>query len=253
MNIPYRIDIAGGWLDQPFVSMFHPGCVITLNIEPTIEFSTRSGMATSTRKKAIEIWGESLPETSHRYLLENARQLFLAENDQPNSKYISGSQDSYGIVLPGVNVLDYDGGFYPTYIYSNNDPEILDWLEKNITLIPLSPRPTMFDVYKGMDVTKEKVERLAQASKKAWMAILQMDIVRLCQCIEESYQAQVAMFPAMETPEIHDLILDCEIVAEHDPIGCKVSGAGGGGYLIVFGGNDLIKGINIKIRRDGKN
>ena len=47
-QIPYRIDLAGGWLDQPFVSRLHPGAVITISIEPTIEFNERSGMASST-------------------------------------------------------------------------------------------------------------------------------------------------------------------------------------------------------------
>ncbi|MDA0712342.1 MAG: adenylyltransferase/cytidyltransferase family protein, partial [bacterium] len=46
-RIPYRIDLAGGWLDQPFVSEHHPGSVVTVSIEPTIEFNERSGMASS--------------------------------------------------------------------------------------------------------------------------------------------------------------------------------------------------------------
>ena len=29
--IPYRIDLAGGWLDQPFVSKYYPGAVITIS------------------------------------------------------------------------------------------------------------------------------------------------------------------------------------------------------------------------------
>src|SRR3989344_9310024 len=55
-NIPYRIDLAGGWLDQPFVSKKFPGPVLTISIEPTLEFNLRSGMATSTRNKAMKLW-----------------------------------------------------------------------------------------------------------------------------------------------------------------------------------------------------
>jgi len=40
--IPYRIDIAGTWIDQPYVSKYHPGAAITASIEPTIEFNERS-------------------------------------------------------------------------------------------------------------------------------------------------------------------------------------------------------------------
>ncbi|MCK7533932.1 MAG: hypothetical protein MZV63_24335 [Marinilabiliales bacterium] len=59
--MPYRIDLAGTWIDQPYVSKFHPGWAITTSVEPTIEFNERSGMATSTRKKAIELWNDHLP------------------------------------------------------------------------------------------------------------------------------------------------------------------------------------------------
>jgi cytidyltransferase-like protein len=59
--IPYRIDLAGTWIDHPYVPKFYPGWAITTSIEPTIEFNERSGMATSTRKKAIELWNDHLP------------------------------------------------------------------------------------------------------------------------------------------------------------------------------------------------
>ncbi len=60
-QMPFRIDLAGGWLDQPFVSQHYPGAVITISIEPTLQFNDRSGMASSTRQAAIEMWGPRLP------------------------------------------------------------------------------------------------------------------------------------------------------------------------------------------------
>ncbi len=51
-TMPYRIDLAGGWLDQPYVGKFAPGAVITISIEPTIEFNERSGMASRYKKKS---------------------------------------------------------------------------------------------------------------------------------------------------------------------------------------------------------
>jgi len=60
LALPYRIDVAGGWLDQPFVSKEYPGPVITISLEPLVEFNERSGMATSTRRKAAELWGPKM-------------------------------------------------------------------------------------------------------------------------------------------------------------------------------------------------
>ena len=59
-TMPYRIDIAGGWLDQPFVSKLYAGSVITVSIEPTINFNERSGMATSTRNAAFRFMGTAI-------------------------------------------------------------------------------------------------------------------------------------------------------------------------------------------------
>lgn len=102
-QIPYRIDLAGGWLDQPWVSRFACGAVITVSIEPTLQFNARSGMATSTRDKAIRMWGSRIPFGDPVAL---ASMLFGYENP-PGTMEIAGSQDAIGIVLPGVNYLYY--------------------------------------------------------------------------------------------------------------------------------------------------
>ena len=41
-RIPFRLDLAGGWLDQPFVSQYYPGAVLTINLEPDVQFNSRS-------------------------------------------------------------------------------------------------------------------------------------------------------------------------------------------------------------------
>ena len=38
-RIPYRLDLAGGWLDQPYVSKHGEGSVLTISLEPIIEFN----------------------------------------------------------------------------------------------------------------------------------------------------------------------------------------------------------------------
>ena len=35
VGIPTRLDLAGTWIDQPYVSMHHPGWAITISLEPT--------------------------------------------------------------------------------------------------------------------------------------------------------------------------------------------------------------------------
>ena len=77
VTMPFRIDIAGGWLDQPYVSKYYPGPVITISIEPTVEFNDRSGMASSTRRAALDMWGPRLPAGNPEKL---AKILFCYDN-----------------------------------------------------------------------------------------------------------------------------------------------------------------------------
>jgi hypothetical protein len=57
--MPCRIDVAGGWLDQPWVSKYYPGPVITISLEPTVKFKMRSGMATSTARVLLIYGGRN--------------------------------------------------------------------------------------------------------------------------------------------------------------------------------------------------
>ena len=61
LRFPYRICIAGGRMDQPWVSSVYPGSAVVAQILPTMDFNDRSGMATSSRKIAIDIWGDKYP------------------------------------------------------------------------------------------------------------------------------------------------------------------------------------------------
>ena len=240
--IPYRIDLAGGWMDQPYVSKYHPGPVLTISIEPDYEFNDRSGMSTSTRKKAIEIWQTDIPNGDLEKL---AKTLFCFENP-PGKTEISGSQDSLGIVLPGLNKLDYDDDYWPYHITSIHDEDILNWIENHLYLVALSPRRNAYSVLNGTDITRVKVKNLADAAEQCWKAILDKDIQAFGNAFRASFEAQIAMFPNM----VDEGILEMLEQQKGDSVGWKLSGAGGGGYLIFVADHlEKARGIKIRIRR----
>lgn len=241
-EIPYRIDLAGGWLDQPFVSRYYPGSVITISIEPTHEFHLRSGMATSTRNLAKDLWPGGLP--AHLSFEKTAQILFGAENP-PGTKYVSGSQDSIGIVFPGANNLFYSGEYWPEEIESTNNQEVLDWLEKNIYLVPLWERNPGYNVLETRDISFKKAKRLAEASKSCWKCLNDRDVRGFGSAITKSLEAQIAMFPNMTSREIQEQIE----MYRKKCYGYKLSGAGGGGYLILVTDKEIPDSIKIKIRR----
>ena len=240
-RIPYRLDLAGGWLDQPYVSKYASGSVITICIEPDYEFNDRSGMSTSSRRKAIELWQTDIPDGDKEKL---AKTLFCFENP-PGTKYVSGSQDSLGIAMPGLNKYFYDGGYWPEDIQSVLIGELLDWIEQRIWMIPLYPRHDNYDVLANTQINEVGAQKLSDATENCWKALQQMDAGAVGRCMTESFEAQIAMFPNMVTP---DILAQIELY-KPNVLGWKVSGAGGGGYLIFFSEQHLENAIQIRIRR----
>ncbi|MFN7326840.1 MAG: adenylyltransferase/cytidyltransferase family protein [Chitinophagales bacterium] len=240
-TIPYRIDLAGGWLDQPWVSELYPGPVLTISIEPTYEFNLRSGMATSTRQKAIELWKTSLPGGD---MAQNAKMLFSYENP-PGTQEVAGSQDAIGIVMPGFNRANYEGKYWPTTIDSCLEESILSWLEAHLFLIPLSPRSGNYSVLSSVQLSVEGAKALSEAAVDAWEAALRQDEVGFGRAMTHSFEAQISMFP---------LMVDAEILAQLEryrdrALGWKISGAGGGGYLVLWSDQPIERSIQPKIRR----
>ena len=239
--IPYRLDLAGGWLDQPYVSKYSSGAVLTISIEPDYEFNDRSGMSTSSRKKAIELWQTDIPEGDKEKL---ARTLFCFENP-PGTKYVSGSQDSLGIVLPGLNRLYYNGDYWPESIESITDRELLGWIEERLWLVPLSPRHAEYDVLANTRINEADAKRLSQAAEACWQALKAKDVIAWGRAASDSFEAQVAMFPNMIVPEVLTTLESYK----SSVLGWKISGAGGGGYLVLVSEQPIEKAIQIRIRK----
>jgi len=240
-NIPYRIDLAGGWLDQPYVSSFAAGPVLTICIEPDYEFNDRSGMSTSSRKKAVELWQTDIPDGDKEKL---AKTLFCFENP-PGSKYISGSQDSLGITMPGLNKYYYEANYWPSEIESKLEPDLLAWIEKRIWMIPLYPRTDCYDVLANKKIDEAGAKRLSNAADRCWKALLTKNAKEVGESMTESFEAQIAMFPNMLTNGVLEQIE----LYKSQVHGWKLSGAGGGGYLIFFSEQPVENAIQIRIRR----
>ncbi len=242
-RVPYRIDIAGGWLDQPFVSKHYPGPVITISLEPTVDFNERSGMASSTRRNAIDLWGSQLPLGDPAKL---AKILFCYDNP-PGKQEISGSQDSIGIVFPGLAKADYNGEYWPKKIDTNHEEDILSFAENLFYLLPLGPREDGYSVLSNTHISTEGAKALAVATERCWEALLAKNAVKFGQHFRESFEAQIAMFPNMVNPSILGLI---ETYRDRT-LGWKISGAGGGGYLILVSERPIEDALRVVVRRAG--
>jgi cytidyltransferase-like protein len=239
--IPYRIDLAGTWIDQPYVSKYNPGWAITASIEPTIEFNERSGMATSTRKKAIELWNDHLPMENPEKL---AKILFRYDND-PGTKDVSGSQDSIGITMPGINRFYYEKEkYWPSRFETITDLSIIKWLEERLYMVTLWPRPADFVVLENTNISAENVKNLTSAAELAWEGLRNKNIRQFSNGFAESFNSQITMFPKMMNDKIAKVI----DMNRDKALAWKLSGAGGGGYLILISEEEISNAIKVKIR-----
>jgi len=248
--IPYRMAFAGGWIDQPFVSQHDPaspGSMVVVGLEPTFWYMERAGMATGTRKVANDLWQGTLPA---RNPVELVKELYAEENKDKVEP--SGSQDMIGLIYPGVNRLDFDieyeGGIFPRHIESNNDPEIAQWLEQVIYMVPVAPRPDGYNPLGVKNLDPEWIRRLGQTGKDCYDAILAQDAKGLGASMNECMECWEAILPHVvrHSTVTVDLIGIMKSYQSRYP-GAMYSGCGGG-YLYVVSDEPVPGGFQVKVR-----
>lgn len=248
-DFPYRIALAGGWIDQPFVSKFNPkppGSMVVVGIEPTFPWMDRCGIASSTRRIALQRWG-CLPNHNPEKLVE---ELYEAENKGKLDP--SGSQDMIGLIYPGICRLDYDfkvkGGFYPCHIESNNDPKVARWIEQVIHVLPVAPRPDGYSPLGVKHLDTKLVRKLGQTGKDCYDAIFARDVLGLGKsmndCMEcwETLMPNIVRHPTIKT----DLVSILKYYQSKYP-GAMYSGCGGG-YLFIASEKSVPGTFTVKVR-----
>ena len=118
-------------------------------------------------------------------------------------------------------------------------------MEGSLYLMTLGPRHAEFDVLANTHCTQDNARALADATENCWNAILAHDIRGFGQFFRQSFEAQIAMFPNMLTVQVQNLIHEYKDVA----LGWKLSGAGGGGYLILVSDTPIETAVRIVARR----
>lgn len=242
-QIPYRIDLGGGWLDQPRVNSICPGSVITISVEPDTFMQPKSGYATSTRNKAIDLWGNELPVIDKRKM---SIMLFSYDNIPGEKKFLSGSQDAFGICYPGLNKLCYSKGSYiPGEVISVVDETVLQFLENHIRVLNVDKRTPTFNVVETEHLLEENVKNLSKHTNELWKSILNLDPIGTGEWMSEVFLDQLQIYPNMRNDDICDVLNKYK----NDVFGYKVLGAGGGGGILLFTDKDIPQSNKIRIRR----
>lgn len=249
-RIPYRAALAGGWIDQPFVSRLNPeppGSMVVVNLEPDMYWMERAGMATGTRKVALRVWGDGVPKGDPASLV---RQLYDEENRTKAEP--SGSQDMIGLLYPGINRLDYEitheGGYFPSHIETCLNSDVARWLEGVLQVIPVAPRPPGYGPLGEKRLDAEWIRRLGRSGKDCFAAIVARD----ARALGASFNECMACWEALLPHVVRHPTLEVDLVAfmkfyQSRYLGAMYSGCGGG-YLFVISEEAVPGAFRVRVR-----
>ena len=249
-SIPNRLQLAGGWIDQPFVSRHNPkppGSMVVVQIEPDFRPMDRSGIASGTRHIAMKLWKGKLPNRPPEKL---ARELYEVENKGKSEP--SGSQDMIGLVYPGVNRLDYDynfdGGIFPAHIESCNKIKVARWLEKVLHLIPVEPRPDGYNPLGVKNLDPKWVAKLGQSGNDCFNAIVKTDAKALGASLNLNMKCWEKLLPhVVRHPLLRVDLIPILQAYQKQYFGAMYSGCGGG-YLIVVSNKPVPGSFKVNVR-----
>jgi len=248
--IPNRLQLAGGWIDQPFVSRHNPappGSMVVVQIEPNFRPMDRSGIATGTRAIATKLWKGKLP---NRPPADLVRELYEAENNGKAEP--SGSQDMIGLIHPGINRLDYDfaanGGVFPVHIESLNTIRVARWLEKVLHLLPVEPRPEGYSPLGIKNLKPNWIARLGQSGRDCFDAIRRMDVEALGASLNLNMKCWETLLPhVVRHPLLKVDLMGLLKAYQRSYPGAMYSGCGGG-YLLVASNQPVPGAFRVNVR-----
>jgi hypothetical protein len=247
---PYRVALAGGWIDQPFISLHNPqapGSMVVVSVVPEYRFMDRAGFGSSTRRAAQLLWGERFPDAAPAELV---RALYKAENQDKAEP--SGSQDMIGMIYPGINRLDYDtrhaGGYFPAHIESCLDMQVANWLETVLHILPVSQRPQDYSPLGIKNLEPAWIQKLGQTGRECFDSILKMDLHALGRSLNECMQCWEAILP--DTVSHTAIPIDLKVILQYYQArypGAMYSGCGGG-YLFVVSAQPVPGSFGLHVR-----
>lgn len=245
---PYRLCLAGCWIDQPFVNAFEGGSVVVAQIEYDPRLKSRSGLATSSRRELNRLGDavDHLHESDLAWLLfcqENRQQIIASEKHLP-----AGSQDHIGTAYAGINRLDYDrGAMWPFNIVRCLAPDVCDWLEQHLVLVPIVGRPGSYDPIRDRDLSWLRVREIGLVGAHCWQAIMDRDLHRFGATLTETHCRVAEALPRTTSPEIH------RALSAFDRFPGRSTTGAGGGYAMVAVEDpaELPDALRIKVSRGG--
>jgi cytidyltransferase-like protein len=244
LKAPLRIDFAGGWTDVPYIMNGEKGYVSNIAIRPLIElkggefnfsgYPRGSGLSTSTAVKLLEMLNAKSYNAEPKGLEAISEDLFNLENKE--LQWFIGRQDQYAIVYGGFHCFEF-GSDYARPLEFNITRKRLDQLRKHIILIHTgesrNAQMAVEEVYRNYNTPEgqQAILELCHCGYHFAEKLLMGDIEVCAKLSSRNWEAQKLLAPSSTTNLLDDMYT---YALDHDALGGKICGAGGGGAFVFY-------------------
>lgn len=151
-----------------------------------------------------------------------------------------GWQDQYGGILPGVKLLETLRGpeqsptvkWAPDYLFTN--PEFRSCMLLYYTGITRTAKDILAEIVKGMFLNSKRVigllDEIKQHAFETFEVLQKNDFGQFAACVAKTWDQKQALDSGTNPPEVAAILAPIQDYL----LGCKLPGAGGGGYLYLI-------------------
>jgi D-glycero-alpha-D-manno-heptose-7-phosphate kinase len=221
-------------------------------------------MATIADQPDIEMVGEVQNESDLADLVEQVQPdvLIIAMDERAfritrlHLKRHVGKQDEYAAAFGGLNYIRFspDGSTQVEPLHV--DPGVLSALQSNLMLFFTGAAHHSWDILADQEEATRlpagpAVEALHQVKEAASLmkdALLRGDLVHFGHLLDDAWQAKKRVSHRISNLHIDSLY---QAAREHGALGGKITGAGGGGFLLLYSERACHEAVRSAMQREG--
>jgi D-glycero-alpha-D-manno-heptose-7-phosphate kinase len=167
-----------------------------------------------------------------------------------------GKQDEYAAAFGGLNYIRFSPDGATQVEALQLDPGVLSALQSNLMLFFTGAAHHSWDILADQEEstrlpTGPAVEALHQVKEAAALmkeALLCGDLEHFGHLLDDAWQAKKRVSDRISSPRIDRLY---EVAREHGVLGGKITGAGGGGFLLLYSEPGCQDGVRSAMQREG--
>jgi len=167
-----------------------------------------------------------------------------------------GKQDEYAAAFGGLNYIRFhpDGSTHVETLHI--DPGVLSALQSNLMLFFTGAAHHSWDILAEQEestrlpagVAVEALHQVKEAAALMREALLCGDLEHFGHLLDDAWQAKKRVSPRISNQRIDHLY---EVAREHGVVGGKITGAGGGGFLLLYSESACQNAVRSAMQEEG--